>query len=440
MKKVFLSLFAAVSLAGVANTAYSQTLLSHDFNDGRFAGFEVPKTDQEARVRIINGRIETHWDQDLYNGTNSGRKAQFRPDENGYHFTHDFWAGFWVKVHGDYMRDNTNTDAALLQIWGHDDARGSANHYAMLKMDRGSLVWQARYNSVSNFDHFEIYPDFPKDKFVRVVFGLELKGRNNGGSSVRVWIDDELMLNETGLNMGWGEMNANGMINKTYSSISFGQYNYRENSGTDQAHDNENHRYDGHQRGETRTVTYDNVSLWDGENGYDIVDPDKSNNNPVDLGDDPVDEPEIPVVTPGIAGGDFRLVKRNASGFAMDGGSGGSNGQGIELYQNINHKNLTWTEIDRGNGYYSYQKLDTDYCIDGGNGGANGQNLYLWLCSDNNQDQHWKKVDVGAGNYLLEKRNAPDYAIDGGAGGVKDQKVYLWKRNTTNQNQHWSFD
>ena len=51
----------------------------HDFNDGRFAGFEVPKTDQEARVRIVNGRIETHWDQRLYNGTNSGRKAQSGP-------------------------------------------------------------------------------------------------------------------------------------------------------------------------------------------------------------------------------------------------------------------------------------------------------------------------------------------------------------------------
>ena len=98
------------------------------------------------------------------------------------------------------------------------------------------------------------------------------------------------------------------------------------------------------------------------------------------------------------------------------------------------------TEIDRGNGFYSYQKLDTDYCMDGGSGGANGQNIYLWLCSDSNQNQHWKKVNVGGGNYLLEKRNAPDYAIDGGRGGAEGQNVYLWSRSTTNQNQHWRFD
>ena len=338
-------------------------------------------------------------------------------------------------MHGDYMRDNTNADAALMQIWGHDDARGSANHYAILKMDRGSLVWQARYNSVSSFDHFVIHRDLPKDQFMQVVIGMELKGRNNGGSSVRVWIDDELMLNESGLNMGWGDMNANGMINQTYSSISFGQYNYRENGSFDEAHDTENHFYDGHLRGETRTVTYDNVSLWDGADGYDIVDPDKSGDDPV------VESVETPENTGGgSSGGDFHLVKRNASGFALNGGNGGSNGQSIQLSSDISNNNSTWTEIDRGNGFYSYQKLNTDHCNDGGGGGANGQNVFLWLCSNNNQNQHWKKVNVGGGNYLLEKRNAPDYAIDGGRGGANNQNVYLWNRSTTNQNQHWRFD
>ena len=139
------------------------------------------------------------------------------------------------------------------------------------------------------------------------------------------------------------------------------------------------------------------------------------------------------------SGGNFRLVKRNASGFAIDGGSRNANGRNIELYDNVDHPNLTWTEIDRGNGYYSYQKLGTNFCIDGRNGGANGQNVHLWTCSTNNQNQHWRKINVGGGNYVLQKRNAPNFAIDGGRGGRKDQNVYLWRMNTSNQNQHWNF-
>ncbi|MDO5971801.1 ricin-type beta-trefoil lectin domain protein [Flavivirga aquimarina] len=142
----------------------------------------------------------------------------------------------------------------------------------------------------------------------------------------------------------------------------------------------------------------------------------------------------------GTASPNFRLVKRNATGFAMDGGSGGANGQSIELYTNINHNNLTWTEIDRGNGYYSYQKYGTNYCIDGGNGGANGQDVYLWTCSDNNQNQHWQKINAGNGHYRLQKRNASGYSIDGGGGGAINQNVYLWSSNSNNQNQQWRFD
>lgn len=238
------------------------------------------------------------------------------------------------------------------------------------------------------------------------------------------------MLNKTGLRMGWSDMNANGMINQTYSTMSFGQYNYRENASYAQTPDSEMHLYDGHLRGETRTVTYDDLSLWNGADGYDLVNPDTAGNIAGGTSE-----------SSSNGGGDnVHLVKRNASGFAIKGGNGGSNGQSVQLSSDIDDRNSTWTEIDRGNGFYSYQKLDTDYCMNSGSGGANGQNIYLWLCSDSNQNQHWKKVNVGGGNYLLEKRNAPDYAIDGGRGGAEGQNVYLWSRSTTNQNQHWRFD
>ncbi len=142
----------------------------------------------------------------------------------------------------------------------------------------------------------------------------------------------------------------------------------------------------------------------------------------------------------GGGGSTVHMRKRNASGYAIDGGNGGANRQNVYLWsQNSSNVNQQWVEISRGNGYYSYQKQGTNYCIDGNNGGSNGQNVYLWTCSSSNQNQHWKKVSMGSGNYRLEKRNAPGYSLDGGNGGAKGQNLYLWKSSNSNQNQHWKF-
>ncbi|MCH6259054.1 carbohydrate-binding protein [Puniceicoccaceae bacterium K14] len=137
---------------------------------------------------------------------------------------------------------------------------------------------------------------------------------------------------------------------------------------------------------------------------------------------------------------EFALVKRDATGFVINGGSGGANGQVVSLWSNIVHDNLTWEEIDRGGGYYSYQKKNTNYSLDGGDGGSDGQPIYLWTTDANNYNQHWRKVDSGGGFYRLEKRNAPGYSIDGGNGGAKRQAIFLWSSDSNNQSQEWRFD
>ena len=135
------------------------------------------------------------------------------------------------------------------------------------------------------------------------------------------------------------------------------------------------------------------------------------------------------------------MRKRNATGYALDGNRGAANNQNIHLWSyDPDNRNQQWIEIDRGGGFYSYQKMDTNHCIDGGGGGANRQNLKLWTCSSNNQNQHWKKISVGGGAYRLEKRNANDYSIDGNGGGANRQNVYLWSNGNNNQNQQWVFE
>ncbi|MGY3793424.1 RICIN domain-containing protein [Aquimarina sp. 433] len=133
------------------------------------------------------------------------------------------------------------------------------------------------------------------------------------------------------------------------------------------------------------------------------------------------------------------ITKRNAPGFAIDApGSTPSNGDQVYLWSsNQNNANQQWVEIDRGNGYYSYRKKDTNYCIDGNNGGADRQNVHLWTCDLNNQNQLWQKVAVGGGAYKLIKRNASGYAIDGGSNGANGQNVQLYNSANTSQNLQW---
>jgi len=151
-----------------------------------------------------------------------------------------------------------------------------------------------------------------------------------------------------------------------------------------------------------------------------------------------------PNFTTGGSGGGANPVvtmrKRNAMSYGLDGGNGGANNRTIYLYNyNANNVNQQWIEIDRGNGYYTYQKKNTNYCIDGGNGGARRNPVKLYTCGSGNQNQHWRKVSMGSGYFRLEKRNSSSYSIDGKGGGTNGQTAHLWSNNNNNQNQHWYF-
>ena len=136
--------------------------------------------------------------------------------------------------------------------------------------------------------------------------------------------------------------------------------------------------------------------------------------------------------------GFVHITKRNAPGYAIDGGNGGAVGQNVYLWNaNETNVNQQWVEIDRGDGYYSYQKRGTNFCIGGGNGGANRQNVGLGSCNVNNYNQHWQKVAQGDGGYKLIKRNATGFAINGGNSGADGQNVNLYNSSNTSQNLQW---
>ena len=160
----------------------------------------------------------------------------------------------------------------------------------------------------------------------------------------------------------------------------------------------------------------------------------------VDVDNTPAPAP-TPVPAPTPDSNVVQLVKRNATGFSVDGMGGAANFQNVHLWTtNPNNVNQRWIEIDRGNGFYSYQKQDTNHCLDGGRGGANRQNVILFECSASNQNQHWQKVDVGSGFVQLRKRNARGFALDGGSGGARGQNVQIFNSSNPSQNLHWRID
>lgn len=132
------------------------------------------------------------------------------------------------------------------------------------------------------------------------------------------------------------------------------------------------------------------------------------------------------------------ITKRSGQDYAIDGNQGAANGQSVYLWnQSTNNVNQRWIEINRGGGYYSYQKQGTDHCLDGGNGGANRQDVYLWSCSGTNQNQQWFKSSTDSGFVKLIKRNSSGFALDGGTGGSNGQNVNLYDSSNSSHNLQW---
>lgn len=136
-----------------------------------------------------------------------------------------------------------------------------------------------------------------------------------------------------------------------------------------------------------------------------------------------------------------QIRKRNALSFCLNGGGAAPfPGQNVKLWSYIpDHVAMTWEEIDRGNGYFSYQRVGTNYSIDGGAGGDNQQNVSLQPTDASDYDQQWQKVSTQSGFIKLKKRNA-NFAINGGNTGANGQNVNLWSVGSGSWNLQWEVE
>ena len=100
-------------------------------------------------------------------------------------------------------------------------------------------------------------------------------------------------------------------------------------------------------------------------------------------------------------------------------------------------KNKTETDQD-DNGYYSYQKLNTNFCLDAGDGGANNQKVVIAEFDIENKNQQWVKEVLASGNIRLKKRDV-DFVLNSGSQGVVGQEINLWKSSVNSGNLEWIF-
>jgi poly(beta-D-mannuronate) lyase len=137
------------------------------------------------------------------------------------------------------------------------------------------------------------------------------------------------------------------------------------------------------------------------------------------------------------------VMEKVDTGYVID-GNWYSTQEGEQVYlwekdDDYDNENQHWVQLDRGDGYYSYKKYDTNLCLDGGDGGSNYQAVTLEECDEDNYDQHWEKIKVTSGTeiYRFAKRNDTDYSIDGSGSPSNGQVIYLYKSDSDNENQQW---
>ncbi|MCH6255674.1 RICIN domain-containing protein [Puniceicoccaceae bacterium K14] len=524
-------------LSGLSWGLNAQTLISHDFDDGQLDPFWSCSVQSPNYTIAEGGRVKTFWTETGYNGTRSDKGAELCCDD--INFLKEGWYGVTINLGSDYPMNKTAGIAQIFQFYSSTFWSWAG----IIDMENGDLTMTHRSNGGSSSNvHAVLYNNFPKQTDVNMIIHFVLSNENAG--EIQVWIDGTSVYHVENINFGYAEQWTNDVQSSANSFVTFkaGQYNY----------DDSNYDTD-----ETRTVYYDNISWYNGSNGYDIVNPDQSSFTPdpnktyyidspyhnlrlaatgesedayttststtgsdvewkfVDKGngywhidraaggsmprlrtDNSENADMNPTSSTGtytyydfstgsISGTNFltlvngpsnykrlqinssgqvkmvtashdgtwesfeiteassvvNIRKRNSSGYALDGGNSGANGQNVYLWSfSSSNQNQQWEEIDRGSGYYTYVKLGTNYALDGGNGGANGQNVYLWTKDDSNYNQHWKKVDMGGGYVQLQKRNSTGFAINGGSGGANGQNVNLYNSSNSSYNLQWSVE
>jgi len=238
--------------------------------------------------KVVNNRLETYWTETSYDGTRmtKGAEACGDPDAEdardiGYLTYKYVWMGFVINIDEGYMADNPNSEAGLMQVFGFyqpDGVDKYSSWTAMLDYKKGNITWTDRRN-LSTKTFGLVYEDFPKGQDVNVIVHVVLSGNSKG--MVEIWMDGVLKYSRYNINIGMGLFDDDDIqiSPDSYTELKIGQYDYKNDGSDDESYDG-TEWFDGYLEGEERIVRYDNISWYNGEDGYDIVDPSEEDTIP----------------------------------------------------------------------------------------------------------------------------------------------------------------
>lgn len=261
MKKIkFLCIVGIALMLGFPSVINAQGLISHNFDDGDMGPFVDCTTKDPNYAKVVNNRLRTYWIESSYDGTRmtKGAEACGDPSANGigYLTIKHCWLGFVMNIDEDYMVNN-DTEAGLMQIFGFDESLGHSSWTAMLDFKYGNLTWTDRRGIGSVRADVILYEDYPKGVDMNIIVHAVLSDNDNG--QVEIFVNGQLLYSAYNIDIGMGEFSSDDEQDwDSYTEFKIGQYDYANEGYTDD---------------EVRIVDYDNISWYDGEDGYDMVNP-----------------------------------------------------------------------------------------------------------------------------------------------------------------------
>ena len=244
--------FLITFLGGIAS-AQAQDLMSSDFDGSSLEPFHVCTTQSPNYSRIVDGRLKTFWQESSYNGTRMTKGAEVCAAD--WHTRKEGWYGMTMNLGSDYPSDKTAGVAQIFQFVNESFWTWAA----MLLIDDGDLTILHRPNGGTSSNVEEVvYADFPKNQDFNIIIHFIVSNQNNG--ELQIWVDGVSRYHKTNINFGFGTWNSNDVQtgDYTYVDLKAGQYNFDDG---------------GYANNETRTVYYDNLSWYNGPDGYSKVDP-----------------------------------------------------------------------------------------------------------------------------------------------------------------------
>lgn len=259
MKKHLQLLFLGIILFnGLWPNANAQTTVSNNFDDGVMAPFLECTTKDPHYTIVEDGRVKTYWSsEDGWDGTRADKGAEMCIATDDFNTTKEGWYGFTMTLGADYP---VNKNAGVAQIFGFSDYYYTWE--AMLIMENNELKMEYRGKGSEQPGAADITEETllsapPRETDMNIIIHFILSANETG--VLEVWIDGEQVMDHESINLGFGTwVDDIQTCDECRTELKAGMYNY----------DYDNWDYD-----ETRTVYYDNVTMYNSSDGYDIVDP-----------------------------------------------------------------------------------------------------------------------------------------------------------------------